>query len=616
MKFGKLVAAAAAVSLAVSTAAVSVSAQQDTEMRDITTMELVREMGLGINLGNTFESCGSWINDSSVTNYETGWGSPIITKEIIQGYADSGFGVLRIPVAWSNMMGEDYTINPEYMARVKEVVDWTVDSGMYAIVNIHWDSGWWENFPKDEDECMYRYERMWTQICDGFKDYSDYVMFESLNEEGGWDSLWNKFNPNNTTGKDKSYDLLNRINQKFVDIVRASGGNNAKRHLLIAGYNTDIQLTCDPLFKMPDDPEGRCAVSVHYYTPAEFCLLEQDSDWGKARTEWGTEADYQQLNSNLNMMKETFIDNGIPVIVGEYGCTTKNKTQDTVRTFLTATCEAMYTRGLCPVLWDITYSENHSLSFYDRYTCKMSDPKLEEAFAQIAGLSVKKTPEISVKTEYNVTYGDEGFNLNASATGDGKITYSSSDDTIVSVDDEGNVTFLSAGKAVIYVGTEETDEYLAATPAEVTVNVAKISAPPVSPDEKITVDLTVTSTDDIPLPEGWKWLKTYELTEEVTVVSAVYSDYNYDNRIVKIEITRADLSQQEPSGDDEGNNEPEDPQQPDDDDTNQTDNSDTPSEKPVKDNGNDSNPPTGAAFAVSSIAAASLLAAIEFRKRK
>lgn len=89
------------------------------EMRDISTMELVREMGLGINLGNTFESCGGWISNTSVTNYETGWGSPVITQEMIQGYADSGFGVLRVPVAWSNMMTGDYDINPNYLSRVR-----------------------------------------------------------------------------------------------------------------------------------------------------------------------------------------------------------------------------------------------------------------------------------------------------------------------------------------------------------------------------------------------------------------------------------------------------------------------------------------------------------------
>ena len=143
------------------TAIFSVSAENSNPegMRDITTMELVQEMGIGINLGNTLESCGDWIaqwGDGTVASYETAWGSPIVTEEMIQGYANEGFGVLRIPVAWSNMMHDDgrYTINPEYMARVKEIVDWTLDAGMYAIINIHWDNGWVNTFPENIDECM------------------------------------------------------------------------------------------------------------------------------------------------------------------------------------------------------------------------------------------------------------------------------------------------------------------------------------------------------------------------------------------------------------------------------------------------------------------------------
>ena len=124
-------------------------------MRQITTMELVREMGVGINLGNTLESCHvTWISNPKVSDFETAWGSPIITEDIIKGYAKCGFGVLRIPVAWSNLMSADYTIHPDYMARVKQIVDWTLDSGMYAVVNIDYDGGWWTNFPTDKEECM------------------------------------------------------------------------------------------------------------------------------------------------------------------------------------------------------------------------------------------------------------------------------------------------------------------------------------------------------------------------------------------------------------------------------------------------------------------------------
>ncbi|MCM1055051.1 MAG: glycoside hydrolase family 5 protein [Bacteroides sp.] len=345
---------------------------EEEPMRDMTTAEIVREMGLGINLGNTLESCGSWISSlNGVTGYETAWGSPVITEDMIKGYAACGFGVLRIPVAWSNLMGEDYTISPDYIARVRQITDWTLDAGMYAIVNIHYDGGWWTNFPTDKEECMKKYTRIWEQITEEFKDYPDKLMFESLNEEGGWDSLWNRYS-GSTDGKADSFGLLNEINQKFVDIVRSAGGNNPLRHLLIAGYNTDIDLTCDELFVMPSDAADRCAVSVHYYTPSTFCILEADASWGKAQTEWGSEEDVELLNHYMDMLKESFADKGVPVIIGEYGVSTKNKEADVIRLFLSSVAREAYKREMCPVLWDITDV------FYDRGQCKFKDELLLE----------------------------------------------------------------------------------------------------------------------------------------------------------------------------------------------------------------------------------------------
>jgi endoglucanase len=338
-------------------------------MRDITTMKLVREMGIGINLGNTLEATGSWINNSSVTNYETAWGSPAITQAMIQGYANEGFGVLRIPVAWSNMMGDNYTINSAYLARVKEIADWALDSGMYVILNIHWDGGWFEKFPTEKQTCMYKYERIWTQLSSAFQNYGDHLMFESFNEEGNWSNLWNIYG--GTNGKAEAYALLNEINQKFVDTVRASNGNNKKRHLLIAGYITDIDKTCDVLYKMPSDSQNRLAVSVHYYTPSTFAILEQDASWGKARTEWGTAADFAELNNYMKMMKEHFIDKGFPVIMGEFGLTaTSNKTQEMIRYYLSSVCKAAYSHQITPVLWDTPSV------YYNRTTCKMNDQTL------------------------------------------------------------------------------------------------------------------------------------------------------------------------------------------------------------------------------------------------
>ncbi|MGN1089707.1 MAG: glycoside hydrolase family 5 protein, partial [Huintestinicola sp.] len=222
-------------------------------------MRFVKKMGIGINLGNTFEACGDWIakysSDVTPSSYETAWGSPVITERMIKGYASAGFKTLRIPVAWSNMMGDNYTINEDYAARVKQVVDWALDSGLYVIVNLHYDNGWLENFPAQKNECMKRYKRIWTQVSEIFKDYDEHLVFEGQNEELGWQSVWNQWAGNK--GKAESYALVNEINQTFVDVVRNSGGNNKKRYLLIPGYNTGIETTADKLFKIPDDPAKR-----------------------------------------------------------------------------------------------------------------------------------------------------------------------------------------------------------------------------------------------------------------------------------------------------------------------------------------------------------------------
>lgn len=376
MKQNLLTRLTAALSAAVTGLAAFSACSNDT-VRDRSTQEVVREMGFGINLGNTFESCGDWIGKDSVTNYETGWGSPVVTEEMIRGYADSGFGALRVPVAWSNMMQENYTIHPDYLARVQEVVGWAMDAGLYVILNIHWDGGWWTDFAvaDKKDECMKKYTRIWEQLCDAFGTRGDHLIFESLNEEGCWDSLWNRWGGKD--GKEEAFGLLNEINQTFVDLVRKSGGNNAKRHLLIAGYATDVELTCDAAFKMPEDPAKHCAVSVHYYTPVTFCILEEDADWGKARSTWGTEKDQRELTKYMDMLKTTFVDKGVPVIIGEYGCPTKNKDPESVKLFLTSVAKEAYAREMCPVLWATTGN------FYDRENAKMYDDALKQSFAEI-----------------------------------------------------------------------------------------------------------------------------------------------------------------------------------------------------------------------------------------
>jgi endoglucanase len=342
---------------------------------DLTTQQFILEMKLGINLGNTLEACGDWINSGSITNYETAWGSPVVTKEMIEGYAEAGFSSLRIPVAWSNMMLPNNVIHPDLLNRVETIVNWTIESGMIALINLHWDGGWWSEFPEAYDECMIKFTAIWTQVSEHFKKYGDRLMFESMNEVG-FDSVWTPWR-GTPFDKIRAFDIVNDMNRTFVNTVRASGGNNAKRHLLIEVYNTGIEYAYDPLFKMPDDPVNRLAATVHYYTPAVFAILEEDADWGKARPTWGTPADIRELNNNMDLLKINCVDKGIPVIVGEFAACGNNKTQEMKRLYAVSVAEAVYSRGMCPMLWDTPGDQ------YDRTTYKFRDPEFLEAFNNI-----------------------------------------------------------------------------------------------------------------------------------------------------------------------------------------------------------------------------------------
>ena len=206
----------------------------ESKLRDMTTMQLIRDMGIGINLGNTVEAWGDWITDKTVKGYETAWGSPVIQKEMIEGIKREGFGVMRLPVHWFNLMASDYTINDEYLSRVKQIVDWAIDAKLYVILNIHHDEkDFFKNMPTKTDETLKNFKKIWTQISNAFKSYDDYLMFESLNEEACWNDVFNRWSGSDA-GKKEVFDYTYQLNQAFVDTVRASGGNNAERHLLLA----------------------------------------------------------------------------------------------------------------------------------------------------------------------------------------------------------------------------------------------------------------------------------------------------------------------------------------------------------------------------------------------
>lgn len=322
-------------------------------------LELTQVMGHGWNLGNTLDSFGDWIaqwGDGTTASYETAWGNPVTTKAMIDGLKQSGISSVRVPVAWSNMMTdtENYTISQDYFNRVDEVLNYVLDNDMYAIVNIHYDNGWWTMFGTDYDEAMKKYKSMWEQLSEHYKDYSSKLIFESANEE-----LGSRFKENNSSLSDNEcYKLTNEINQTFVDIVRKSGGNNDDRFLLIAGYDTDIDKTCDDRYIMPTDTiDNHLLVSVHYYSPTTYCIANtEDNSWGYMDS-WGSESDYAYMKNQLGKMQK-FTEQGYGVIIGEYGVATKKIGEDSyvkkdgTDKFMQSVLDISAEYNLCPILWD------------------------------------------------------------------------------------------------------------------------------------------------------------------------------------------------------------------------------------------------------------------------
>lgn len=330
----------------------------------LTALEATRLMGNGINLGNTLEACDNnvGIKTNTPLSYETHWGQPKTTQAMIDGMKAAGFDTIRIPVAWmtnaTHLYEGDYTIDADYMDRVEEVVRYARKAGMYVIINDHWDGGWYGMFGSESAEtralAMEAYKGMWQQIAERFRDYSDYLIFESANEE-----LGGRFDENSPLycsdsvvtylNDDERYALTNEINQTFVDVVRATGGNNATRFLLIAGYGTNIDQTCDDRFQMPKDTAvSKLMVSVHYYDPWSYCGASSAA----SATKWGKVSDYEYMDQQLAKMTK-FTEAGYGVVIGEYGALPcSDGLKDNTLAYHTAFLDACTKYNLTNCLWD------------------------------------------------------------------------------------------------------------------------------------------------------------------------------------------------------------------------------------------------------------------------
>jgi len=282
------------------------------------------------------------------------WGNPEANQAIFTAYKAAGFKSVRIPVAWAQYADSSNTIAAFWLARVKTVVDYARAADLNVIINIHWDGGWM-NSPTYASQTAIKAKltTFWTQIANTFKDYDNHVLFAGTNEVG-LDDTWAAPTTENCT-------VQNSFNQAFVDAVRATGGNNATRYLVVQGYYTNVDYTLSCNATAPtDSATSRLVMEVHYYDPYNFTLNTTGTiwQWGKDATDSSateTWANESYVDAQFAKLKTAFIDKGIPVIVGEYGAYLKSAYpgMSTYRTYWTKyVTKSMVSHGLVPMWWD------------------------------------------------------------------------------------------------------------------------------------------------------------------------------------------------------------------------------------------------------------------------
>jgi endoglucanase len=353
-----------------------------------TSQQVASQMKVGWNMGNTLEAIGG----------ETAWGGAYTTQKLIDSVKAVGFNTVRLPCAWfCHSDTNTSVIDAAWITRVKQVVDYCINDSLYVIINIHWDSGWLENRvdAADSAQVKKRQHAYWTQIANYFREYDEHLLFASANE------------PNVDNAKGMS--LLLSHHQTFINAVRATGGKNSSRTLIIQGPSTDIDKTNYLMNTMPmDQIAERLMVEVHYYTPWNFCGLSQDASWGKMfyywgknyhsttdvsrNATWGEESDVEKY---FGFMKTKFVDKGIPVIIGEFAAFRRKLNPPSDQALHNASIEYYHryvinsaiTKGMIPFYWDV------NMGLYNRTTGATLDHALLNAIMQGAGLQPTSVTE-------------------------------------------------------------------------------------------------------------------------------------------------------------------------------------------------------------------------------
>lgn len=302
-----------------------------------TAFEAAANFGPGWNLGNTLDSTSYNLNEAKAGKagwivkwgkkdaqgnllpeaWETAWGQPVVTEEIVDYILSLGFSTVRIPITWAEHIGEDDQVDPRWMARVKEVVDLFHSRGVYVIINMHHDGGadgWIEASEESYNTYGKRFAAVWTQIAQTFADYDERLLFESMNEVLDASNNWNAPNP-------VAARWINEWNALFVRTVRATGGHNAKRNLILMTYSGGGAEGNFSSFKLPEENPEHLMITVHNYDPQAFTWTTVT--WARMTARWNETAHSSVLRRSFQTYRKYSDLYGVPVVLGEYNADPK-----------------------------------------------------------------------------------------------------------------------------------------------------------------------------------------------------------------------------------------------------------------------------------------------------
>ena len=359
------------------------------EIPDNEALRMIRDMKAGWNLGNTFDAIDcNWLPDK--LDYERGWCGVKTPEALIEALKEAGFRTIRMPVSWHNHVDADFRIDEAWLARVEEVASWAYNRDMYVILNIHHDCDKGYYYPDSAhlDNSTAYMKAIWSQVAERFASWGDRLIFESVNEprlkDTNYEWYWSAAAPE---CKDAMKCIV-ALNQVFVDTVRAAGGENANRYLMVPSYDASPYYACEAAFTLPEDTaENRIIVSAHAYTPYAFALEMP----GRATFSVESAANRAEVTGFMDQLYKTFVSKGIPVLIGEFGALAKTDAQgdhmqDRVdfTAFYVASARA---RGMTVCWWDNHAFEGNGEKFglIDRRTMEWKAPKILEAMMTYCG---------------------------------------------------------------------------------------------------------------------------------------------------------------------------------------------------------------------------------------